>query len=289
MVAAYGEEVITADFTSDQDGVTIVTYEWPTGVEPARGVVQVAHGLAEHSLRYGRLAEALNTAGYHVGSTDHRGHGKTIVETPGDFGEAGFPGLWRDMVQYGGILRAAHPGLPLYLIGHSMGSMAAQNLLLESSDAYDGVVLTGTTAIDVMAAHMASAPAGDLSAFNGGFEPRTGYEWLSRDEAEVDLYVADPLCGFALPPSTTPALFANGENLARPSTVRHDLPVLIISGSDDPLSGGGQLTELVGQRYKDAGVTDVTVKVHQGARHEVFNETNRDEVTAELITWLHAH
>lgn len=281
--------VITAGFTSEQDGLTIATYEWPTGVDPVRGVVQIAHGLAEHSLRYARLAEALNAAGYHVGSTDHRGHGTTIVETPGDFGDAGFPGLWKDMVQYGEILRAAHPGLPLYLIGHSMGSFATQNLLLESSGAYDGVVLTGTTAVDVMAANMASAPAGDLSVFNAGFEARTGYEWLSRDEAEVDLYVADPLCGFALPASTTPALFANGERLANPTSVRHDLPLLIISGSDDPLAGGGQLTELVGQRYRDAGVTDVTVTVYPGARHEVFNETNRDEITADVIAWLQSH
>jgi alpha-beta hydrolase superfamily lysophospholipase len=281
--------VITADFTSDQDGLKIVSYEWPTGVEPVRGVVQVAHGLAEHSLRYARLAEALNAAGYHVGSTDHRGHGRSIVETPGDFGQAGFPALWKDVVQYGAILRAAHPGLPLYLIGHSMGSFAAQNLLLESSDAYDGVVLSGTTAIDVMAANMGSAPAGDLSAFNAGFEPRTGYEWLTRDEAEVDKYVADPLCGFALPASTTPALFANGEGLAHPTSVRHDLPLLIISGSDDPLAGGGQLTELVGTRYEDSGLADVTVKVYPGARHEVFNEINRAEITADVISWLQSH
>jgi alpha-beta hydrolase superfamily lysophospholipase len=281
--------MITSGFSSNQDGLAIVAYEWPTEADPVRGIVQIAHGLAEHSLRYARLAEALNAAGYHVGSSDHRGHGKSIVNTPGDFGAAGFPGLWRDMAQYGAVLRAAHPGLPLYLIGHSMGSFAAQNLLLESSDAYDGVVLTGTTAIDVMAANMASAPAGDLSVFNAGFEPRTGYEWLSRDEAEVDTYVADPLCGFALPASTTPALFVNGEGLATPTSVRDDLPLLIISGSDDPLSGGGRLTELVGQRYREAGVTDVTVKVLPGARHEVFNEINRDEVTADVISWLQAH
>ena len=281
--------VITADFISDQDGLKIATFAWPTDVEPARGVVQIAHGLAEHSLRYARLANALNAAGYHVGSTDHRGHGATIVDTPGDFGAAGFEGLWQDVVQYGAILRADHPGLHLYLIGHSMGSFATQNLLLESSASYDGVVLSGSTAIDVMAATMGAAPAGDLSAFNAGFENRTGYEWLTRDEAEVDLYVADPLCGFALPAETTPALFANGDRLSTPTSVRHDLPLFIISGSDDPLAGGGALVELLGQRYRAAGVEDVTVKVYPQARHEVFNETNRDEITADVVTWLQAH
>ena len=281
--------MITTRFTSAQDSLKIATFAWPTDVVPARGVVQIAHGLAEHSRRYARLAAALNAAGYHVGSTDHRGHGATIVGTPGDFGAAGFEGLWKDVVQYGEILRAEYPGLPVYLIGHSMGSFATQNLLLDSSAAYDGVVLTGSTAIDAMAANMADAPAGDLSAFNAGFESRTGYEWLSRDEGEVDLYVADPLCGFALPAATTPALFANGDRLATPISVRHDLPLLIVSGSADPLAGGGALPELLGQRYREAGVEDVTVKVYPGARHEVFNETNRDEITAFVIAWLQAH
>ncbi len=282
----------TASFNSRQDDLRIVSFEWPTTVSPVRGVVQIAHGLAEHSARYARLAAALNAAGYDVGSTDHRGHGASIVDVPGDFGAKGFTALWQDVVQYGELLRAAHPGLPLYLIAHSMGSFAAQNLLLDFSDRYDGVVLSGSTAIDVMAAQMGSGPAGDLSVFNAAFEQRTGYEWLSRDEAEVDAYVADPLCGFALPPETTPALFGNAERLSDPAAlagIRQDLPILIISGSDDPLAGGGQLTQLLGKRYADAGVTDVTVKVYPGARHEVFNEVNRDEVTGDVIAWLAAH
>jgi alpha-beta hydrolase superfamily lysophospholipase len=276
-------------FTSEQDGLTVITYEWPTTAEPVRGVVQLAHGLAEHSERYARLATALNAAGYHVFSNDHRGHGKTIAGEPGDFGAAGWEGLWNDVAQYGRILRAGHPGLPLILLGHSMGSFAGQNVVLDHSDSYDGLVLSGSTAIDVMAAAMAGQPGGDLSAFNAGFEPRTGFEWLSRDEAEVDKYVADPLCGFPIAPELSAAMFGRGEQLANPRSVRPDLPILIVSGSDDPLAGGGQLVELLGQRYRDAGVTDVTVRVYPGARHEVFNETNRDEVTAGIVAWLQAH
>jgi alpha-beta hydrolase superfamily lysophospholipase len=93
----------TASFNSAQDGLKIVSYEWPTAATPARGVIQVAHGLAEHSARYARLAAALNAAGYHVGSTDHRGHGASITDTPGDFGEGSFPALWHDVVQYGDL------------------------------------------------------------------------------------------------------------------------------------------------------------------------------------------
>lgn len=284
--------MINADFTSDADGLRIVTSLWPTTVTPARGVVQIAHGLAEHAARYSRLADALNAAGYHVAATDHRGHGASIVDTPGDFGEAGFAGLWHDVAQFGRLLHEQYPGLPVYLLGHSMGSFATQCLLPEFSSQYAGVVLSGTTAIDVMAQAMADAPASDLSAFNAGFEPRTGYEWLSRDEHEVDLYVADPLCGFALPPQTTPSMFADGARLADPAElarIRSELPILVMSGSDDPLAGQGQLIQLVGQRYRDAGVSDVTVIVYPGARHEIFNETNRDEVTADLLAWLEAH
>src|ERR671920_980832 len=203
-------------FSSQVDGTQLATYTWDDGPAP-RGVVQVAHGLAEHSARYGRLAKALNEAGYVVHATDHRGHGKSITEVPGDFGAPGFEGLIADVAAYGAAIRSEQPGLPLFLLAHSMGSFAAQSVLLEHSAQYAGVVLSGSTALDVLAAAMADAPEdgpAGLEAFNAGFEHRTGYEWLSRDEAEVDKYVADPLCGFDLPESTVPSLFAPAGQLA---------------------------------------------------------------------------
>ena len=289
----------SSTFASPVDGTALATYSWDTlpGGQPPRGVVQLAHGLAEHSARYDRLATALNAAGFLVHSTDHRGHGRSIVEVPGDFGAAGFEGLIADVAAFGASLASAEPHLPLFLVGHSMGSFAAQSVILSHSAQYHGVVLSGSTAIDVLAAGMAEAatqadaPPG-LEAFNVGFEHRTGYEWLSRDEAEVDLYVADPLCGFDLPEATVPALFAAGGQLADPAElarIRPDLPILIASGSDDPLAGGGELVQLLGQRYRDAGLADVTVIVYPGARHEICNETNRDEVTADVVGWLTAH
>ena len=174
-----------------------------------------------------------------------------------------------------------------------MGSFAAQSVIVEYPDLYAGVVLTGSTALDVLAANLAQSegPVG-LEAFNAGFEHRTGFEWLSRDEAEVDKYVADPWCGFETPPETVPMLFGKAARLADPEVlagIRSDLPLLIASGSEDPLSGGGQLVGLLAQRYRDAGLTDVTLTVYEGARHEIFNETNRDEVTADVVGWLQAH
>ena len=275
-------------FTSPVDDLELASYAWD--VADPRGVVQVAHGLAEHSARYDRFARALNDAGYAVRATDHRGHGASIAGTPGDFGAPGFEALIADVAAYGASVRE---DLPLFLFAHSMGSFAAQSVILTHSEQYAGVVLSGSTALDLLAAGMAQAegPVG-LEAFNAGFEHRTGYEWLSRDEAEVDRYVADPLCGFDLPDETVPALFGAAGTLADPAAlagIRSGLPLLLVSGSDDPLAGGGQLVEVLGQRYRDAGLVDVTVKLYDGARHEILNEVNRNQVTADVVAWLDAH
>src|SRR4051794_36435003 len=275
-------------FTSPVDGLELATYEWD--VADPRGVVQVAHGLAEHSARYDRFARALNDAGYSVRATDHRGHGASIAGTPGDFGAPRFEALIADVAAFGASVRN---DLPLFLFAHSMGSFAAQSVILDHSEQYAGVVLSGSTSLDLLAAGMAQAegPAG-LEAFNAGFEHRTGYEWLSRDEAEVDLYVADPLCGFELPDAAVPALFGAASRLADPkelAQIRSDLTILIVSGRADPLAGDGELIDLLAQRYRDAGLKDVTVTVYDGARHEIFNEINRDQVTADVVNWLLKH
>ncbi|MCU1413375.1 MAG: alpha/beta hydrolase [Microbacteriaceae bacterium] len=287
-------EHTASSFPSSVDGLAIRTHLWTTSVSPVKGIVQLSHGVAEHSLRYERLATALTDAGYTVYINDHRGHGEsTSAEVAlGSFGAAGWPALVADLVQFSTAIAAENPGLPLYLVAHSMGSFAAQEVILDHSELYHGVVLSGSTALDVLAGALAES-AGDgpveLTAFNAAFENRTGYEWLSRDEAEVDKYVADPLSGFDLADDTVPQLFTAAARLADPSGVRHDLPILIVSGQDDPLAGGGQLVGILAQRYRDAGVTDVTLQVYPGARHEIFNETNRDEITAYVIEWLRTH
>ena len=284
-----------SSFVSDADGTEIATSAWLDVDGEPRAVVQIAHGLAEHSDRYGRFADALNAAGYLVFATDHRGHGRTGQDQLGDFGAAGFDGLIADVVQYGAAIVADRPGTPLVLFGHSMGSFAAQAVIVDHSERYAAVVLSGSSAMDVLAAGMAdpdpNAPAG-LEAFNVGFEHRTGYEWLSRDEAEVDAYVADPWCGFDVPDETLPQLFGPAARLADPdelARIRSGLPILIASGRADPLAGDGELVALLGSRYEAAGVTDVTVSVYDGARHEILNEINRDAVTADIIAWIDAH
>lgn len=142
---------------------------------------------------------------------------------------------------------------------------------------------------------MAQTPAGTptaLAAFNAGFEHRTGYEWLSRDAAEVDAYVADPWCDWEVPDDVIPSLFAPVPRLAGPALlagIRRHLRILIASGGADPLAGGGALVRLLGQRYRDAGIADVTVTLYPAARHEILNETNRDSITADIVAWLRAY
>lgn len=285
----------SSSFPSAADGTQIATYTWADVAGKPAGVVQISHGLAEHGERYGRFAKALNAAGFVVHAVDHRGHGRTANGQLGDFGAAGFGGLIADVAQFGAALRAQHDGLPLFLFAHSMGSFAAQAAILDHASTWSGVVLSGSTALDLLAAGMANAPAdapAGLAAFNAGFEHRTGYEWLSRDAAEVDAYVADPWCGWDVPEPVIPSLFAPASRLADPALlagIRSELPILIASGDADPLAGGGALIQALGQRYRDAGIADVKVVLYPGARHEILNETHRDEVTADIVQWLAAH
>jgi alpha-beta hydrolase superfamily lysophospholipase len=283
-----------SSFRSTADGTEIFTYAWTDVAGDPVAVVQIAHGLAEHGERYARFANALNAAGFLVYAVDHRGHGRSAQGRLGDFGTAGFGGLIADVAQFGAALRARHGDLPLFLFGHSMGSFAAQAALLDHAATWSGVVLSGSTALDALAAGMAQAPAdapAGLAAFNAGFEHRTGYEWLSRDEAEVDAYVADPWCGWEVPDEVIPSLFATAPRLADPAQlagIRPDLPILIASGDADPLAGGGALVQLLGQRYREAGITDVTVTLYPSARHEILNETNRDPITTDIVAWMRA-
>jgi alpha-beta hydrolase superfamily lysophospholipase len=286
----------TSTLPSQTDGLILATYAWE-GVSEPKAVVQISHGLAEHAGRYDRLATALNGAGYLVYAHDHHGHGATgeAAGSLGSFGAAGWAGLVADVATVGRWIADQQPDLPRFLIGHSMGSFALQQVIVDHSELWTGVVLSGTTALDLLLQGMEAAggeASGDLSAFNAAFENRTGYEWLSRDEAEVDLYVADPWCGFEASPDVMPQMFGSGWRRAAGAVlagIRKDLPILVVSGDADPLAGGGALVEVVGQRYRDAGITDVTVRLFGGARHEIFNETNRDEITELVINWLDAH
>jgi alpha-beta hydrolase superfamily lysophospholipase len=279
----------TFSYTS-ADGTQIAAYRWdPAG--PPRAAVQLTHGMGEHARRYDHVARALTDAGFVVYAQDHRGHGASAdPERLGDLGKGSWPGLVEDIGLLSARIRAEHPGLPLVLLGHSMGSFAVQQYLLDHSADVDGVVLTGTAAIDLLEPALDLDQPIDLAMFNAPFQPaRTDYDWLSRDEAMVDAYVADPRCGFGIDTGSAKAMFAGarrGADPAQVAAIRSSLPVYIAVGETDPVNGGLTLLTPLTERYEAAGLTDITVRIYPGARHEIFNETNRDEVIAELISWL---
>jgi alpha-beta hydrolase superfamily lysophospholipase len=296
MADTEADMAIESSFVSAADSLTIATYRWNPPSEIPRGIVQIAHGAAEYALRYNRLALALSEAGYIVYANDHRGHGRSFNEfVPiGAFGSGGWDGLVADVAAFSRSIRADHPDLGLFLLGHSMGSMASQYVVVGNSELYAGLILSGSTTLDSI--NTARLEAEDdvpmLERMNAGFERRTGFEWLSRDEAEVDKYVADPLCGFAFTDGGMRQSVKGAARLADPTIlggIRHDLPILLISGRDDPISQDGQLVRLLADRYRAAGLADVAVQLYEGARHELFNEINRDEVTRFVIDWLNHH
>ncbi|WNM24801.1 alpha/beta fold hydrolase [Demequina capsici] len=275
------------DYT-DALGVRIHVRVWEA--ESPRGVVQLLHGVGEHSGRYGHVGRALAAAGFTTWADDHRGHGRTGLEQHGgdaaQLGRLG-PGGHRAAVaavhQLTGLIREQSPGLPLTLVAHSWGSLMAQILLNTHAADYDAAVLLGSAHRTLL--HM---NGGSLNARHKHLGT-TGVEWLSRDPAVHEAFKADPLT------TDVPLLRLFGLRdtlrlLGRPSRrLGKDLPLLLMVGEDDSLGGPSSIEHLARDYRQRSGLTDVTVKVYPGARHELVNETNKAEVLDDLIAWLGAH
>jgi alpha-beta hydrolase superfamily lysophospholipase len=268
------------------DGVNIFTYRWlPDG--PIRGVLQVAHGMGEHALRYRKPLQPLLDAGIAVYANDHRGHGRTATnkESLGDFGPNGFATLVEDMTRLSPIIREENPGKKLILMGHSMGSFAAQIFVIDHSDLIDGFILSGSAALDKL-----QAPRGGLASIGDAMgETRTPFDWLSQDETEVDTYIADPLCGFTANDASRNSMFAACAITVDPKALAHirkDLPFYIFAGDKDPINADLTRLRPLVERYKQAGIKDITTDFYPGGRHEMLNEINRDEVVTNLRNWI---
>lgn len=276
---------------SSSDVHAIPCSSW-TGPGNPRAVIQLAHGMGEHIGRYDWSARSLVAAGFAVFGNDHRGHGRAITpSTPmGDFGEGGFASLISDMRALSRHCRALFHDAPLILLGHSMGSFAAQLYCIDDANLLAGVILSGSGALDQIAAAVSAhiAPLDDM--LNGAFAPaRTPFDWLTRDQIAVDAFIADPLCFPELTARSAESVLGFAPLLADPdklAKIRHDLSLLLISGGLDPIGNQGQGVELLAQRYRAAGLNDVQTKVYEGARHELLNEVNRDEVLEHLTDWI---
>lgn len=269
------------------DGVSIAAYRWAAaGVRP-KAILQIAHGMGEHARRYPGPLEPLMVAGFVLYAEDHRGHGYTALsqEALGDFGENGAEAVVEDIAQLTAIARAEHPGLPLILLGHSLGSFFAQAYVFDHGDQIDGLVLSGTAAFGDR-----TGPVKRLDEIGAdGAKPRTPYDWLSRDEAEVDAYIADPLCGFSRHPDNAASfarVAARLKDEAEIAKIPKRLPIYVFVGDKDPINQDLALLKPLVDRYQAAGLQNLEVKVYPGGRHEMLNETNRDEVVVDLLAWL---
>src|SRR4051794_3671704 len=280
------------EFRSD-DGLSIACVKWGNG-RHVRGVVQIAHGLGEHIGRYAELAQTLADAEFVVYGNDHRGHGLTAKPAGsfGEFGPGGFDQLVEDMVSLRVIAKDEHRGKPYILLGHSMGSFAAQQFILDHGHSIDGLALSGSGALDGLARLAQSISPGEdpMKLMNAAFEPaRTSMDWLSRDNAEVDNFINDPLCFPSLKPRSMQSFLDAFPRLANPREIRKvqdDLPVYIFSGSDDPVGQKLDGVRVLIDRYRSAGLTSIAHDFHTGGRHEMLHETNRCDAITNLLVWI---
>jgi alpha-beta hydrolase superfamily lysophospholipase len=279
-----------------------------------RAVVQLAHGMAEHSARYARFAQALTGHGYGVYVNDHRGHGHTVTrrEDLGHFAdENGWEKVVTDQLALLAEIQSRHPDSRVFLMGHSMGSYIARSTALRGAHMLAGLILSGTshdTPIAMKGARAVAAverlrlgPRGKsallrkltFDAFNAKIDdPRTTCDWLSRDPFEVDKYLADPLCGFECSTQLFHDMFGGMAEIFSPAELKRlpkQLPIYIMAGELDPLNNRLAAIKKLHKALELAGLTDITLRVYPGSRHELLNETNRDEATRDVLEWLDAH
>ncbi len=298
---------------SASDSTDLLVYRWwPDADVPLLAVVQIAHGMGEHAARYEPVAERLTAKGYAVYAHDQRGHGRT-ARTHADLGHFadndGWSRIVRDLDELHRRIRGEEPQVPIFLLGHSMGSLVVQHYLCEYADGLEGAILSGSAgggkrALRRVAGWLARIErlrvgrSGQspllrrllFGRFNQSFEPaRTEYDWLSRDEHEVDKYVADPLCGFVLSPRSMCDMLNALGSLGDPASLARipkDLPVYIFSGSEDPAHAELEGIKSLLADFERAGLERVQHRIYAGGRHEMLNETNAEEVCTDLIEWL---
>ncbi len=291
-------------------GVELFIHHWePDGA--TRATLQIVHGMGEHAGRYARFAERCCAAGFEVFAADTRGHGRSLVAPRllGHLGDRdGWNGAVADVGRLAARIAAERPGLPHALLGHSMGSLLVLHQLGLGKTPVDAVVLSGTSGPPGRGIALALAVArferlrlgvrGESAVlqkmlfgrFNDAFAPaETDFDWLSRDRAEVAKYVDDPLCGFVLRvggicelASALRVIFTR-DALAR---IPRGTPLLVVSGECDPVHDSQRGLRALASGLHACGFERLTERVYEGARHELLNETHREQVTSDLLDWL---
>ena len=276
---------------------------WLPEGEP-RGVVQLVHGICEYIMRYEPFAQYLTDHGFAVVGHDHLGHGLTATGPE----EYGYFSDWDQVVTDVYHLRTQtgerFPGLPYFLLGHSMGSFVARTYLIDHPGTLTGCILSGTgqeTPLNVAAGKFLTG-LGDprkvnklffdlsIGGYNRAFRPnRTSDDWTCRDEAVVDARIQDPLCNFKTTAGLNHAMMGGLQYIAKKANLAKmdkGTPVYFFAGDADPVGAMGKGVRQVAGWFREAGVKDVTVKLYPGGRHEMFNEINRQEVFDDLLAWI---
>lgn len=294
------------------DSHVLYYHVWIPEGNRVKAVVHLLHGMAEYSQRYDRFARYLNKHDIAVYAQDHRGHGLTATkaeETLGWFAqEDGWMRVAKDSMELSNLISSDFPKKPFFLMGHSMGSFLARTIIADTPDLYDGVIMMGTGSsmgvlgkIGGMIArshvkkHGSKFVDAQLNKMSfGSYNKRipgtpSTFAWLSRDEQEVKKYEDDPLCGFVCTAKFFEDMLEGigyANSLERAKRLHSDLPVLIISGGMDPVGNYGKGSQKVEEFYTQAGIKDLTLKLVEGARHEILNETDRADTMKYLKSWI---
>ena len=283
--------------------------KWVPDETPPKAVILIIHGIGEHSERYNHFANFLTKNGLAVVAYDHRGHGKTDPDNLGYVSdENGFDLLVNDLNHVLKDIQKAYPEIPIILFGHSMGSFITQRFMQLFDQHPAGIIYSGSSGKPPISLY-AGIPVASLikkvfgpghpshfihnlvfGAYNKKFKPnRTEVDWLSRDQGMVDLHVDDPKCGFISSISLYYQLFSGLKELhTHQPFANHDpgIPVLLISGDNDPLSNMGKGVHNLEKLLISSGLKNVTKKLYPGGRHEMLNEINRDEVMNDILEWI---
>lgn len=298
---------LTAD-----DGHKIQVRQWqPAEQVAAKGVIHILHGMAEHCARYAELAADFTTAGYLVFAHDHRGHGYSVSDDSqlGHYADDnGWHKVTTDVFVVQKHIKQQYPELPLHLLGHSMGSYIAQQFVMDNPGQVSSLILSGSNAqpqwlLSVLLTvirferwrqgKIAKSALIDklvFGPFNREFEPAaTNFDWLCRVPQQVQKYVDDPLCGYLCSNQTWFDMICGLKTILTPSNqarLSRDLPLLILVGDKDPVSNNGKGVKQLAKAYAQQGLKHLQLEVYTDARHELYNETNRQQVIGDTLDFL---
>ncbi|KAF0249699.1 MAG: alpha/beta hydrolase fold protein [bacterium] len=297
---------------STEDNHEIFVHAW--AVDTPRKVFLIAHGMAEHGARYASLAAFLNTHSVSVYAIDHRGHGKSVrnEDELGHFtsnpNENGWGKVIADLHKVTTHLRTLYPTTPLVLFGHSMGSFISLGYAIRYGDTLNALILSGSNSSSALVYQAARTIALleswrqgvggksnllyflSFSSFNKRFEPvRTKFDWLSRDPAQVDLYINDAYCGFQISNQSWVDLLGGLIEISQRKRLAHipsHLPVYIFGGAHDPVGGFGKGLGRLADELGISGISNLKLRLYPEGRHEMINEINNKEVFNDIIDWL---